>query len=91
MPGLLCHRKSIHHHYLVPPENCDLAQYNLCTTFIHYLQIRSISALLCNVCAISYAYVQVELALLRPPIIFDRLRMPKIDCLTGKQQSSVCL
>ena len=36
-------------------------------------------------------YVQVELALLRPPIIFDKLRMPKIDCLTGKQQSSVCL
>jgi len=45
----------------------------------------------CNFCAISCAYVQFGLALLRPSIIFDRLSTPKIDRLTGKLQSSLCL
>jgi len=68
---------------MVSPENCDLAQRNFCATLTN-LQISAIFAVTSNFCAISYAYVQFGLALLRPPIIFDRLSMPKIDRLTGK-------
>jgi len=72
---------------MVSPENCDLAQRNFCATLTN-LQISAIFAVTSNFCAISYAYVQFGLALLRPPIIFDRLSMPKIDRLTGKPRSS---
>ena len=72
---------------MVSPENCDLAQRNFCATLTN-LQISAIFTVTSNFCAISYAYVQFGLALLRPPIIFDRLSMPKIDRLTGKPRSS---
>jgi len=81
---------SMHGTILVLSEKCNLEQCNFCATLTN-LQISTIFAVACNFCATSYAYVQFGRALLRPPIIFDRLSMPKIDCLTGKLQSLMCL
>jgi len=83
---MLCEHGTI----LVLSEKCNLEQCNFCATLTN-LQISTIFAVACNFCATSYAYVQFGRALLRPPIIFDRLSMPKIDCLTGKLQSLMCL
>jgi len=83
---MLCEHGTI----LVLSEKCNLEQCNFCATLTN-LQISTIFAVACNFCATSYAYVQFRRALLRPPIIFDRLSMPKIDCLTGKLQSLMCL
>jgi len=83
---MLCEHGTI----LVLSEKCNLEQCNFCATLTN-LQISTIFAVACNFCATAYAYVQFGRALLRPPIIFDRLSMPKIDCLTGKLQSLMCL
>jgi len=73
--------------WLVPTENCDLAQRSFCTTFTN-LQIGAIFAMTCNFCTLFHAYVQ---SVLRLPIVFDWLSMPKIDRVTGKPRSSMCL
>ena len=76
---------------LVPPEKCDLRQHNFCATL--WLICRSVQFFPWHAIfgTISYADVQLGLALLRPPIIFDQLSTSKIDCLTGKPRSSMCL